>query len=178
MERSKGTRTVHSRPVMALAAAVALLFSFAPTVARAGEIQPVGYHAIRLGADGQAETDTVQRLAEAVRPEVGTDGQIVVLVHGYATPLAKGTADYNTVTRRLQDEARALGLRTAVVGVHWASDAGSLQEWMPKAIGNRITSLLGFKKAIRNPYLEKVELARRTGRSGLRAVLFGLQDAF
>jgi hypothetical protein len=43
-------------------------------------------------------------------------------------------------------------------------------------VGSRITSLLGFKNAVKNPYLEKVAYARQVGRTGLRSILFKLQD--
>jgi hypothetical protein len=52
-----------------------------------------------------------------------------------------------------------------------------MAKWVPKAVGHRLTSLLGFKHAIKNPYLEKLKLARQTGRTGLRSVFFRLQEA-
>jgi hypothetical protein len=136
------------------------------------------YHPILLGADGRAEARDLNRLAGEVRQDVtGKRAQVVVMVHGFMTPVEQGQEDFTTIAGRLRKEGALQGLETSLVGVHWDSGSASMAKWVPKAVGHRITSLLGFKHAIKNPYLEKLKLARQTGRTGLRSVLFRLQEA-
>jgi hypothetical protein len=136
------------------------------------------YHSIILGAGGRAEAPALDRLASEVRQDVaGERAQIVVMVHGFQTPLAEGQEQFETIANRLRKDSNRLGMHTCIIGVHWDSGSDSMAKWVPKAVGNRLTSLLGFKKAIKNPYLEKLKLARLTGRTGLRSVLFRLQES-
>lgn len=136
------------------------------------------YHQVILGADGKPEAGTLDRLASQVRQEVaGERSQIVVMVHGFQTPFAEGEEEFEAIANRIRRENNRLGMHTSLVGIHWDSGCGSMAKWVPKAVGNRLTSLLGFKKAIKNPYLEKMKQARLTGRTGMRSVLFRLQDA-
>lgn len=136
------------------------------------------YHQVILGADGKPETGALDRLATQVRQEVsGERAQIVVMVHGFQTPFAEGQEEFEAIAHRIRREDNRLGMHTSLIGIHWDAGCGSMAKWVPKAVGNRLTSLLGFKKAIKNPYLEKMKQARLTGRTGMRSVLFRLQEA-
>ena len=135
------------------------------------------YHQVILGADGKPEASTLDQLAGQVRQEVaGERSQIIVMVHGFQTPMAQGQEDFETIAGRIRKDSSRLGMQTCLIGIHWDSGSDSMAKWVPKAVGNRLTSLLGFKKAIKNPYLEKLKQARLTGRTGLRSVLFRLQE--
>ncbi len=161
-----------------LAAALALTFGTAFPAA-AGQAQtgsgPI-YHPVVLEKDGQASPETLDRMAVFLKKTTDPATQIVVLIHGFDTSLKQGEKDYQQVSHRLHNEARSKGLHTAVVGIHWHSDAGDQAAWVSQAVAHRLTSLLGMKKAVKNPYLEKWKLARRVGRTGARAVFFRLQD--
>jgi len=136
------------------------------------------YRQVILGTDGRAEVPALDRLAGEVRQDVaGERSQIVVMVHGFQTPLAEGQEEFETIANRIRKDSNRLGMHPCIIGVHWDSGSESMAKWVPKAVGNRLTSLLGFKKAIKNPYLEKLKLARLTGRTGLRSVLFRLQES-
>jgi esterase/lipase superfamily enzyme len=164
-------------------AGMAVLAGFIFSPARAGERAAVGpelpFHTVTLGDDGTADESSLEAMTRSLREEArDARAQIVVMVHGFDTNREDATSDYTSIARRLRSEAKSAGLQVAPVGVYWNSDAGSMGKWLPKAIGQRVTSLLGFRKAVHNPYLEKARLARQTGRSGLRAVFFRLQEQF
>jgi pimeloyl-ACP methyl ester carboxylesterase len=99
------------------------------------------------------------------------------MVHGFQTPLADGERDFGTIAERVRKEGTQAGLRTSIIGVHWDSGSNEVAKWFPKAVGSRITSLLGLKHAVKNPYLAKMEEARNIGRTGFRAVVLRLQEA-
>jgi esterase/lipase superfamily enzyme len=137
------------------------------------------YQAVTLEDEGAAGAAALEGMVEGVRSELDGDrGQVVVMVHGFNVARKHAEKDYRAVAGRLRAQAEEAGLELAVVGVHWNSGAGSLGKWLPAAVGSRLTSLLGMKKAVKNPYLEKVKTARASGRTGLRAVLFRLQEEF
>jgi hypothetical protein len=100
------------------------------------------------------------------------------MIHGFGTSADAATLNYEEITGRLRAAADQAGLRAVPIGVYWNADPGIGRSWVPKLIGSRLTSLLGLRKAVRNPYLEKVRLAERTGETGMRALLFRLQDEF
>lgn len=162
-----------------LAAAIALTLGTAFPAA-AGQVSTesgLKYHPVVLEKDGRVSLETLDRMALSLKKEATDPAtQIVVLIHGFDTGLKQGEKDYQQVSRRLQNESRSTGLRTAVVGIHWHSEAGDQAAWVSQAVAHRLTSLLGMKKAVKNPYLEKWKLARRVGRTGARAVFFRLQD--
>jgi hypothetical protein len=169
------------RYLLPLLAAGALLGALSPAAAEqttaVAQAEPA-YHRIILGKDGMPEPAALEALASEVKRETaGAPAQLLVMVHGFQTPLDDGERDFQAIADRMRKEGTRIGLRTAIVGVHWDSGSADLAKWFPKAVGSRITSLLGFKKAVKNPYLEKAEEARRNGRTGLRAVLLGLQEA-
>lgn len=164
------------------AATVLAVMAFAgPAAAESHTLTAQGapaYHPIVLGTEGRAEARELDRLAGEVRQDVtGKRAQIVVMIHGFQTPFEQGQEDFETIAGRLRKESSRLGVETSLVGVHWDSGSEAMAKWVPKAVGHRLTSLLGFKKAIKNPYLEKLKLARQTGRTGLRSVFFRLQEA-
>jgi len=101
-----------------------------------------------------------------------------VMVHGFDSSRSRGEKDYREISERLRPESEKLGFNIGTVGIHWDSDAGDRAKWLLQATGSRVTSLLGLKKAVKNPYLEKCELAAQVGRSGLRSVFFRLQEEF
>jgi hypothetical protein len=100
------------------------------------------------------------------------------MIHGFGVQPKIARVEYEKIGRRLARESEASGLKVLPFGVHWDASPGSTGEWFPKAIAHRFTSLIGLKKAVKNPYLEKAKLACRSGRTGLRAALFRLQEAF
>src|SRR4051812_18866506 len=164
-----------------LAAAAALLFLASPVRAekRAVGGDQTEYHAVTIEKDGSAGVASLDDLTTAVERDVQAGaGEIVVLIHGFAVTPRCGTEEFTDIARRLRRQGEPAGLRPSIVGVHWDSDAGPLGSWMVQATAQRLTSLLGMRRAVRNPYLEKRALAARTGRTGLRAVLFRLQDRF
>lgn len=166
---------------LGIAAALSLWSGNAlPAAAQAEPAAPAAeYHAVTLERDGQATAGALDQLVRSVRQEIrGGDGQIVVMIHGFDTDLKDGARDYGTVAQRLRKHAEAAGQRFAAVGLHWASDAGSQAQWMSRAVVHRVTSLLGMRKAVKNPYLEMRRRASRVGRTGARAVFFRLQDEF
>lgn len=163
--------------LFALCAAVGALLTAPARAEEARESQ--AYVPVQLEKDGRAPGDALEQMVTRVRADLNSErGPIVVLVHGFGQQVEGSAKNYATVAGCLRRKAGSFGLPTAVVGVHWDSDAGPLQKWMVQAAGHRLTSLLGFKKAVKNPYLEKSALASEVGRSGLRSVLFRLQDEF
>jgi alpha/beta hydrolase family protein DUF900 len=180
--RVTGGRSLLLRLLTVLAAGV--LWTNGPLPAAAARKDPfapgqdLGYHPVLLAKDGRAEAASLDGLIGSLRKEQPGPEQIVVMIHGFGTTLRGGIEDYQRLSKRLGGQGEAIGLRTALVGVHWESSPGSLGAWFPQAVGHRLTSLLGMRKAVNNPYLEKMRLARCTGRNGLRAVFFRLQDAF
>lgn len=100
---------------------------------------------------------------------------LVVMVHGFNTSTEAGRKQYRIMGRTLQEEGAKIGLQVAPIGVHWPSSPGPMYRWLPKMLGYRMTAELGFRNAVRNPYLTKVTLARRTGRLALRKLFFRLR---
>lgn len=164
----------------AVAAALALWTAGGTPAAAQESSEPTPeYHAIALQRDGQATAGSLDQLVHSVRQEIrGGDGQIVVMIHGFDTDMKDGARDYGTVAQRLRKQASAAGMRMAAVGLHWASDAGSQAQWLSRAVAHRVTSLLGMRNAVKNPYLQMRRLASRVGRTGARAVFFRLQEEF
>ena len=161
------------------AASVVLAPSVARAESRAGIPSPLHYDAVTLEKDGTATSEELNNLTQTLRAEVKTPGEpIVVLVHGFALKQKDAVISFETVAKRLHAQADDAHLPVAVVGLHWAADTGAPGSWMPQAVGHRLASLFGMKKAVKNPYLEKQQVAEASGRQGLRAVLFRLQETF
>lgn len=137
------------------------------------------YCPIFLDDAGGAPATALADLEGCVRPLLRREQtQIFVAIHGFNTSDREGARQYRRIARDLAKQAGPLGVHSVVVGVHWHSYPGPYLAWLPRMIGSRFISELGFPNALQNPYREKVRLARRCGRSGLRAVLFRLRDAF
>ncbi|MGV3719702.1 MAG: alpha/beta hydrolase [Actinomycetota bacterium] len=181
MERITGNRIswLHALSIPALAGS--LLFSASPVSAHeertASAVGEPGFHCVSIDKEGKADAKELERLTSRLQHETA-DGpvQVLVMVHGFQTPSATADDDYRAISAQFGKQCSRLGVRTFMVGVHWESGSDSLGKWLPKAVGHRITSLLGFKKAVKNPYLEKVAYARQVGRTGMRSILFKLQD--
>lgn len=137
-----------------------------------------GFYCVSIDQQGHADAKGLERLTSRLQHEAA-DGpvQVLVMVHGFQTPSATADDDYRAISAQFGKQCSRVGVRTFLVGVHWDSGSDALGKWLPKAVGSRITSLLGFKNAVKNPYLEKVAHARQVGRTGLRTILFRLQDS-
>lgn len=135
------------------------------------------YHPVVMQKDGSVNRGSLDRTLDALSRKVGSRPvEVVLLVHGFNTTEEWGRNQYQTITRTLREQVKDCPLAVEVVGVHWPSYPGSGWDWIPKMVGYRLMAELGFRQALRNPYWKKVGLARRTGRSGLRSLIFGLQD--
>src|SRR4051812_17084519 len=75
----------------------------APAAVRAD----ASFQAIVLGQDGKAGAAALEALTASLRPQVDPGRtQLVVLVHGFNTPLKKAELDYASVAARLRAQAR------------------------------------------------------------------------
>lgn len=167
------------RPAVALLAIFGLLFSPQPASAASELPHRPAYHSITLNADGGVQPDALTHLTESIRSEAAEpEAQLVVLVHGYNTSRTLGRQQYRRIARDLAAAGKRAGWYPVIIGVHWPSHPGALLRWLPQMLGYRFISGTGFPNALTNPYLEKSKLAASTGRTGLRAVLFRLQDNF
>jgi hypothetical protein len=154
----------------------AVLLICAPATA---EQKVLPYVPVALQKDGSVTAASLDAMTVAVRPEVGEgNAQIVVMLHGFATPHWVAEKNFTIAAGRLREQSVAAHLRMGIVGVHWDSHVGEPPRWLSEAAAARVTSLLGMKKAVRNPYLAKTRLAREAGRTGARSVFFKLQEAF
>lgn len=102
---------------------------------------------------------------------------MVVLIHGFNTTEKWGRGQYREITTNLLAKAEGKGLRIGVVGIHWPSYPGAAWKWVPQVVGYRAVAELGFRNALKNPYREKMLLARKVGRRGLRSTLFRIEEA-
>lgn len=104
---------------------------------------------------------TEQQLEAALKPlGASAPENIVVLVHGFATPREEGAAEYEKLVPRVQEQFAKNGSEAAVVGIQWHSATG----------GN----LFG----ILSDYWDKVRLARQVGHNGVRQILFALKEQY
>ncbi len=140
---------------------------------------PRAYVPVLFSEDGSilpADLDgVIQRLRER---GVDRSTHVVVLVHGFNADCGVVARDYDRIARYLQKSDAAHVGRFVLVGVHWPSDPGPLQDWLPKMAAYRFTTGLGFPSPVANPYREKSRIAGIVGRRGLRTLLFRIQDAF
>lgn len=128
----------------------------------------------RKGELAAAEQDGVLKgLAAGPRPQ-----HLVVLIHGWDTPLYDSDKQYPQMARDTRNAFAARGLSVAVIGVRWASDAGPRRRWLPGTVAHKFVGLLGFPRAVRDPYAGAVPVARATGRRGVRQLLFALHDRY
>lgn len=137
------------------------------------------YYPVTLEQDGSVPKAALDRLSTTLRSEAAVpEAQLVVLVHGYNTSQTLGRRQYRQIARDLAAAGKKEDWHPVVVGVHWPSHPGPLFHWLPQMLGYRFISGTGFPKALTNPYLDKSKLAAVAGRTGLRALLFRLQDEF
>jgi len=184
MERITGIRANWTHILGLPALAGALLISGNPAAAHEESTASAsakgerGFYCVGIDKDGRADTRGLDRLTARLQ-HAAADGpvQVLVMVHGFQTPTTSADEDYQGIAAQFGKQCSRAGVRPFLVGVHWDSGSDALGKWLPKAVGNRITSLLGFKNAVKNPYLEKVSYARQVGRNGLRSILLRLQDA-
>lgn len=182
MERTTGYRKQCLRLITRAFVVATVVLTASPALAReqrsASARGDRGFYCVRIDQEGRAEKRSLDAVAARIQHESAAGPvQVLLMVHGFQTPESAADKDYEKIAGRMAKQTSRLGIRTMLVGLHWDSGSNSLGAWLPKAVGHRITSLLGFKKAIKNPYLEKVKEARQVGRNGLRTVLFRLQDA-
>jgi pimeloyl-ACP methyl ester carboxylesterase len=158
-----------------------------PRASEAGQVQapkrPLPYHAVHLGEDGGIDEQGLSDLVSSVRSELGSvpnsgSSQVVILVHGFNTSLRLGRTQYREIARSLRAQAAEEGAFPIIVGVHWASYPGAPAQWFPQMIGYRFLAAAGFPNAVGNPYLQKVEVAVITGRTGFRTLLERLAREF
>jgi len=147
----------------------------APAPARKAPV----YYPVNLDETGSISKEALNRLSAMIAPEVAAPGaQLVVLVHGYNTSQTLGRRQYRQIARDLVAAGEKENWHPVVIGVHWPSHPGPLLHWLPQMLGYRFISGTGFPNALTNPYLDKSRLAAIAGRTGLRALLFRLQDDF
>ncbi|HTE18882.1 MAG TPA: alpha/beta hydrolase, partial [Armatimonadota bacterium] len=129
--------------------------------------------------DGSVNPGSLDRLVNGLRAELRDESvPVVVLVHGFNTSVSAARRQYGLIAAELRAQTKTPGSSVAVVGVHWASHPGPLYRWLPQILGYRFLRELGFRRSITNPYKETLQIARTSGRSGLRAILFRLENEF
>lgn len=175
------SRTLLLTGVVALAGAVPAVRAESGSPAARTEIAATAasaeFHTLKLEQDGRADEQTLNAVTEAVRRDVEAGSkEIDVLIHGFNVDRKEMEEEYAPLAQRLHEEGEASGRTPSVVGVHWAAETE--KGWLLKAAGSRLASLVGAKKAVKNPYLQKCDVAQSSGRQGLRALAFRLQDRF
>lgn len=156
--------------LQALTAAVALAVAAAAPARAAADT----YLPVTVSDKGALHRDELAGLVSKLKQ--AKPQRVVVLIHGFNTNRKHADRAYRQMAERLAQSTQGDLLRMKVVGVHWDSGVGGLGKWIPQALGHRVTSLLGFKRAVKNPYLDKVEAAEETGRGGTRELLLTLQQ--
>jgi hypothetical protein len=151
----------------------------APASANEADVPARMYVPVTLDKNGSVSDAALSEMTAAVRSEIGDrSAQLVVLIHGFAATPETSREDFNIAADRLKAAARSAGITLEVVGIHWDAAVGGTGKWMAQATASRFVSLLGAKRAVKNPYLEKTREAIVAGRIGVRSVFFRLQDAF
>ncbi|MBI3912167.1 MAG: alpha/beta hydrolase [Armatimonadetes bacterium] len=133
------------------------------------------YHPLHATSGGSFPAVEVENLLVAAR-HAGSGSPILIMIHGFDTGRREGERLYRTVAGWLQAAARQRGLPLVVAGIHWDSAPGSRLKWVPRAFAQRLLATVGFKHAIPDPYEDKIRLARRIGRLGVRALLLHLAE--
>ncbi len=172
----KTTMPTPRRAFLAVALALALP-GFAPA-ARADELVPGVIPAVadEGGVIAPPVLDRVVRDARAESPSPVRP--LVVLVHGFNHTRASAGETYLQVAQQMARTPGDLTTRPIVIGLYWKSAVGSLSDFVLRGTGSRLTSLLGMRNALKNPYLVKRAEAENVGRLGLRSLLSGLRQAF
>lgn len=137
---------------------------------------PEPYIAVRLDEDGNLAKADLAAVVRDVRTAEGARADdVVVMVHGFNTTFGDGRNQYRRMAQTFRRQSASRSSRLVMIGVHWRSHPGPVTRWLPQMLAYRFATVLGFRNAFRNPYLEKVRAARRAGRRGLRDLLLGLQ---
>jgi esterase/lipase superfamily enzyme len=174
-------RRYNRRTLLLLLGAAALVPpapSFSADRSGAALAGPAAYSAVDLDETGQAHDSSLDALVASLRGTVQARSHIVLMVHGFNTNRATGQRQYSQIARDLRREAGLIGLEVVPVGVHWDAHPGPILKWLPRVIAYRFVAELGFRRALKNPYLGKVKLAGQAGRLGLRPLLLRLRRAF
>jgi pimeloyl-ACP methyl ester carboxylesterase len=138
---------------------------------------PGAFVPVRAGEDGRIPAAALSAALDAVGRS-GHPRHVVVLVHGFNTPYHRSAEHYEHAAALLRRQFDRLNEPVSVVGLQWPSSAGALREWLPKSFASFLLKKLGFRNAVRDPYLAKIPVDRAVGRVGLRQVVFALQERF
>ena len=162
--------------ILPLAALGALLSLKLPGAAAAAPAR--GFVPVRISNDARLSPELRDEVLAAVREENAAPQHIVVLIHGWDTPPYESARQYEIVARHAHAAYETLGESVVVVGLQWASDAGALRSWAPRACFFYLVTAAGFRNALRDPYQTRIPTARATGRQALRELLFALRGQF
>lgn len=131
-----------------------LFWLVALTCVAAAQAPPNGYVPVWIEKTGQlADADVLQAVNSLA---LENPQNIVILVHGYATPRADSTAQYTELAKRIRAEFAKQGKPVSVLGVQWNSEVGSVVF----------------------DYGDTVTVARGVGRYAMRQVLLALRQKF
>lgn len=139
---------------------------------------PPGWVRARLTSRGELPDEAARRLVAEVRDREASPAHLVVLLHGFDTAHSRSDKEYAEIASAVRQEFEAKGQSAQVVGLQWPSDVGAMRDWLPRTLGHHLFKAIGLRKAIRDPYKERVLLAGPVGRTGVRKTLLTLQEAF
>ena len=128
------------------------------------------------GTMSAPDLDAVVRGLRAAK--VDRETQVVVVLHGFNADWGVVARDYDRIARLLARRDASRPGHFVMIGAHWPSDPGPMQDWLPKMAAYRFTTGLGFPSPVPNPYMQKTRVAGAVGRRGLRSLLFRIQDEF
>lgn len=157
--------------------ALPLLLPGAGAVAGKAPAAPAAFVPLRAERDGSIPKPARDEALNALSRQ-GPPDHVVILVHGFDTPYFASTEQYEQIAAPLQEDFRKLGQRVGVIGLQWPSNAGAMRDWLPKSFAHITLRTIGFRNAVRDPYLSKVPIARSVGRVGLRQIIFDLQERY
>jgi hypothetical protein len=160
--------------------AALLTAALALAAAPAGRAQgaPPSFVPLRITRDARLSREAREAALQGLAAQQPDPQHVVVLVHGWDTPLYASARQYAEVAPRVKAEFDRLGDRVAILGVQWDSDAGPRRAWLPTAFAHYVFGFAGFRNAVRDPYSSRVPVARAAGRLGLRQMLFDIEDRF
>lgn len=115
---------------------------------------------------------------EQVAAQEAQPTQIVALIHGFDTSYEQSEAQYNVIAGEIRREFQARGERVAIVGIQWPSDAGAMRKWLPRSLAHYTLKAIGFKKAVKDPYQQRVLMAGNLGARPVRELLLDLEERF
>jgi hypothetical protein len=130
------------------------------------------YTGIWVGKDATVTDDDLKQLVAGLKQQEPDPQQIVILIHGFATPRKDSAAQFATLSREVVQSFKKRGERVAVVGLQWDSDVGNPKVWLVRIVEGTLG--LGDE----NPYIQKVALARNVGATAGRQIVLALRNAF